>query len=307
MKQGVKILNCARGGIIDEKALHKVIKKGKVSGAAFDVFEEEPPTSSPLLKLDEVIATPHLGASTEEAQIGVAVDIANQIVDFFKSGVARNAVNLPPIEPETFEELKPHFNLAEKLGSLGSQLSKGRIKTAKLDYTGEELTEKISLITPALLKGLLEPVLKEAINYVNAPLIAKKRAIKVIESRSSQVEDYTNLLKIELEADKSKIEIEGTLFGKKDARVVRINGYHVDAIPEGFMLICSHEDRPGVVGQIGVILGRAKINIAGMTLGRKKRGGKEMTVLNIDNQVPEKVLKEIKDVKHILDVQQVKL
>lgn len=307
MKQGVRVINCARGGIIDEKALYEAIKKGKVAGAALDVFEEEPPHNNPLLELDEVVASPHLGASTEEAQVGVAVDIAHQMVDFFKNGIYRNVVNLPLVEPGTFEELKPYFRLAEKLGSLESQLVEGRMKVARIDYTGEDLTGEVSVITPAFLKGLLEPILREAVNYVNAPVIAKKRRIKVVESKSSQVEDYTNLLQAELETDKSKVEVAGTLFGKKDARIVRINGYRVDAIPEGYMLICSHEDKPGIVGQIGVVLGKANINIAAMTLGRKKRGGKEMTVLNVDNPVPEKVLREIGKGQYILDVKQVKL
>jgi D-3-phosphoglycerate dehydrogenase len=307
MKQDVRIVNCARGGIVDEKALYQAIKDGKVAGAAFDVFEEEPPVNSPLLKLDEVIATPHLGASTEEAQVGVAVDIANQMVDFFKKGIIRNAVNLPPVEPEIFEGLKPYFRLAEKLGSLESQLVEGRMKIARIVYSGEDLTGEVSVITPALLKGLFEPILKEAVNYVNAPVVARKRGVKVVESKSSQVEDYTNLMKVELETDKSKVEVAGTLFGKKDARIVSINGYRVDAIPEGYMLICSHEDKPGIVGQIGVVLGKASINIAGMTLGRKKRGGKEMTVLNVDAQVPEEVLRKIEKGQHILNVKQVRL
>ena len=307
MKDGVRVINCARGGLVDEKALYDAIKDGKAAGAVLDVFEEEPPVNNPLIGLDELVATPHLGASTEEAQVGVAVDIARQMVDFFKSGIIRNAVNLPSVEPETFEALKPYFKLAEKLGSLESQLVEGRIKVAKIDYTGEDLTGKISVITPAFLRGLLEPVLKEAVNYVNAPVIAKKRGIKVVESKSSQVEDYANLLRVEIETDKSKASAAGTLFGKKDARIVRINDYRVDAVPEGCMLLCSHEDKPGIVGQIGVVLGKVNINIAGMTLGRRARGGKEMTVLNVDSQVPEEVRSEIEKSEYILNVKQVKL
>jgi len=307
MKQGVRILNCARGGIIDEIALYKAIKDEKVAGAAFDVFEKEPPAGNPLIELKEVIATPHLGASTKEAQVGVAVDIAHQTIDFLKRGIIRNAVNLPPIEPKIFEALRPYFTLAEKLGSLGSQLAEGRIKVASINYTGENLAEEVNMITPAFLRGILEPILKEAVNYVNAPLVAKKRGIKVVESKTSQIEDYTNLLSIELETDNSRVKVAGTLFGKKEARIVRIDGYRVDAIPEGDMLICHHEDKPGIIGRIGALLGEASINIAGMTLGREARGGKEMTVLNIDSQVSEKMLLEIKKDKDILDVKQVKL
>lgn len=307
MKQGVRIVNCARGGIIDEKALYHAIKSGKVMGAALDVFEEEPPFGNPLFEFDSVIATPHLGASTEEAQVGVAVDIAGQIIDFLKKGIVRNAVNLPLVEPEIFEGLKPYFKLAEKLGMLESQLVEGRMKVVKIDYTGEVLGGDVAVITPAFLKGLLEPILKEGVNYVNAPVIAKKRGIKVVESKSSESEDYTNLLRVELETDKSKVASEGTLFGRNDARIVRINGYRVDAIPHGYMLVCSHEDKPGIVGQIGVILGSAGINIAGMTLGRKERGGKEMTVLNVDSSVPDEILRKIKEDQHIFDVKQIRL
>ena len=307
MKEGVRIINCARGGIIDESALYEAIKKGKVAGAAFDVFEREPPVDNPLLEFDSVVASPHLGASTEEAQVGVAVDIAGQIIDFLKKGIIRNAVNLPFVEPETFEELKPYCRLAEKLGSLESQLVEGRMKEVRIDCAGEDLVGNMATITAAVLKGVFEPVLKESVNYVNAPVIAKKRGVKVVESKSSQAEDYTSLIRVELETDKSQISAAGVLFGRNDARVVRINSYHVDAIPEGCMLICSHEDEPGIVGQIGVILGKANINIAAMTLGRRERGGREMTVLNVDSPVPADVLEEIKKSEHISDVKQVRL
>ncbi|MCK4262042.1 phosphoglycerate dehydrogenase, partial [bacterium] len=228
MKEGVRIINCARGGIIDESALYEAIKKGKVAGAAFDVFEREPPVDNPLLEFDSVVASPHLGASTEEAQVGVAVDIAGQIIDFLKKGIIRNAVNLPFVEPETFEELKPYCRLAEKLGSLESQLVEGRMKEVRIDCAGEDLVGNMATITAAVLKGVFEPVLKESVNYVNAPVIAKKRGVKVVESKSSQAEDYTSLIRVELETDKSQISAAGVLFGRNDARVVRINSYHVD-------------------------------------------------------------------------------
>lgn len=307
VKSGVRIVNCARGGIIDEDALVEAIKSGSVAGAGIDVFEEEPPVNSPLPGLPEVVTTPHLGASTEEAQVGVAVDIAQQVVDYLKNGVARNAINVSPVKPEVFEELKPYFRLAEKLGGLLSRILEGRVSVARIDYAGSEFDNDVSAITSAFLRGILQPSLQETVNYINASLRAKERNIKVVESKSSQVEDYANLLRVKLETNKMRVEAAGTLFGKKNARIVMINGYHVDMVSEGHMLLCVHEDKPGIVGMIGTILGKANINVARMTLGRKQRGGEEMTVLNLDSSVPENILAEIGKAEHILRITQVEL
>ncbi len=307
MKKGVRLINCSRGGIVDEKALYEALNEGKVAGAAVDVFDREPPVDNPLLGLDSVIATPHLGASTEEAQVGVSVDVAQQMLDYMKRGIVRNAVNMPFVEPETFEELKPYFKLSEKIGALASQLIDGRIKLVKLFCFGEYLSGHSQTITPALLKGMLDPVMKENVNYVNAPLMTKKRGIKVIESKSTQSEDYSNLLRVEVESDISKIEIEGALFGRTEPRVVRVDRYRVDIIPEGNMLVCLHDDKPGVVGQIGMLLGKSGINIAAMTLGREKRGGQELTVVNIDSPVSSDIFSKLGKIKDMVKVKQVSL
>ncbi len=307
MQKGARIVNCSRGGIVDEKALLEALQKDMLAGAALDVFDEEPPKNSALTSHEKVIATPHLGASTEEAQIGVSVDIAEQIIDYLKCGVVRNAVNLPFVEPETFEELKPFFKLAEKMGGLGSQLIEGRIKSVKIFCFGEDLNDHSQIITSALLKGMLEPVIKENINYVNAPLMVRRRGIKVVESKSVQSEDYSSLLRIEVESDRMKMEIEGTLFGKTDPRIVRIGKYRVEVMPEGSMLVCLHKDVPGIVGQIGMILGKAGINIAAMTLGREKRGGRELTVVNIDGRAGSEVVSLLRSIKEMSEVKQVVL
>ncbi len=305
MKKGVRIINCARGGIIYEAALLDAVQKGIVEGAAIDAFEEEPPGDSPLLRLDSVIGTPHLGASTEEAQVGVSVDVAEQMLDYIKCGAVRNAVNLPFVEPESFEELKPYFLLSEKMGSLASQFIDGRIKQVKIFCFGEDLAEHSQLVTSSLLKGMLNRVMKDNINFVNAPLMAKKRGIKIVESKTTEAEDYFNLLRIEVESDKSSMKISGTLFGKTDPRIVRIDNYSVEITPEGNMIMCLHKDAVGIVGQIGTLLGKAGINIAAMTLGREKASGRELTVVSVDGQPGSEVLEQIRAIKDMIEVKKV--
>lgn len=307
MKDGVRLINCARGGIIDEKALYESMKSGKVAGAALDVYEEEPPGKSPLLELDNLVTTPHIGAATEEAQRNVAIEIAHQVVDALKGGTLRNAVNVPSIEPEVYEKLKPYLGLAERLGCLQSQLLKGRLLTVQVRYSGEIINYDLAPLTTAILKGLLEPVLKEAVNYVNAPLIARERDVRVVETKSDTLEDFANLIYLEVESTQAEGSVAGTLFGRRDPRIVRLDDFHVDAVPRGYMLIASHEDKPGIIGKLGTILGNEGINIAAMTLGRKDKGEGELTVLNLDGSVPENVLKEIEEIKEIQQVRLAKL
>ncbi|NOX96733.1 MAG: phosphoglycerate dehydrogenase [Nitrospirae bacterium] len=307
MKDEVRIINCARGGIIDEKALYEAMKSGKVAGAALDVYEEEPPNKNPLLELDNLVLTPHIGAATKEAQRNVAIEIAHQIVDVLKGRTIRNAVNVPSIEPEAYEEIKPYFGLAEKLGRLQSQLLKGRILAVRVRYSGEIINYDLAPITTAILKGLLEPILKEAVNYVNAPVIAKEREISVTETTSDTLEDFASLISLEVKSTQDKGSVSGTLFSRRDPRIVRLDGFHVDAVPRGYMLIASHEDKPGIIGKLGTLLGDGGINIAAMTLGRKAKGGNELTVLNLDGSVSEKILKDIEEIKEILQVRLAKL
>ncbi len=307
MKKGVRVINCARGGVVDEDALYKAIKEGRVAGAALDVYEEEPPFKSPLLELDSVVLTPHLGASTEEAQVNVAIEFAQQMVDALKKGILRNAVNVPMVEPEAMEEIRPYLELAEKLGSLEGQLAQGHVVRVKVNYSGEVLDHDVQPMTVALLKGLLEPFLKETVNYVNAPLLAKRRGIKVVETKSSETQDFTNLISVELETSKLRSSAAGSLFGKSDLRIVSLDGYYLSTKPSGWILICSHEAKPGIIGKIGTILGNTKINIAGLTLGRKPSAEKELTVLNLDGKPTQKVLEDIRKIKEIFEARLVKL
>ena len=308
VKRGVRIINCARGGIIDEKALAKAIQKGQVAGAALDVFEEEPPSNgNSLLQLDQVIATPHLGASTEEAQIQVAIEIANQVRDVLLGRAIVNAVNMPCVAPEVLKEIRPYLELAEKLGSLEAQLVTGPIHQVVIRYAGEVTHFDLAPVTVAVIKGILTPILGETVNYVNATLIAGNRGIKVIETKSTELKEFANFIAVEVETDQGRNVLVGTLFTRNDSRIVRINNFHVDAIPSGYMLVIQNLDKPGVVGHIGAVLGKNNINIAGMTFGRNKVGGEAVSIINVDSEVPIHVQDEIRQSQNILGVKLVKL
>ena len=308
MKKGVRVINCARGGLIDEKALREAIKSKKVRGAAVDVFEVEPPTShNQLLALTEVIATPHLGASTEEAQESVSVAVAHQVADALLNRGIKNAVNLPNLDGETFNVLRPWLNLAEKLGLFHTQLFEGNLQRVDVKYSGEVTQYNLAPLTIAVLKGLLTPVCGESVNFVNAPTLSKERGITVDESKTTQVEDFVNAISVTVKTSKRTNTIVGSLFANKDPRIVRINEFRVDAMPKGYMLVITNVDKPGVVGTVGTLLGKRGINIAEMTLGRKKEGTYAITVINTDNVIPAPVLKELKSCRHIIDARVVKL
>jgi D-3-phosphoglycerate dehydrogenase len=292
MKKGVRILNCARGGIVDEQALAAAITDGTVAGAALDVFEVEPPAKDhPLLVLDQVICTPHLGASTEEAQLNVAVAIAHQIRDMLLKNTIRNAVNAPSFDGESFERIQPYFNLAEKIGMLHAQLMQGNLSAVTVEYSGSALEFDTKAITSALIKGVLTPSLKEEVNNVNAKILAQERGIKVAEVRKEGVEDFSSLITVTIQTDKERREIAGTVFGKKDFRIVRIDQYRLDTIPQGYMLISCNQDGPGIIGKIGTILGKNGINITNMAWGVDKKVA--LMALNTEQPVPDAVLKEI--------------
>ncbi len=307
MKDSVRIINCARGGIIDEKALYDAIKSGKVAGAALDVFEQEPPRDTPLLELDNVIMTPHLGASTREAQINVAVSVAENVMGALKGELVRNAVNMPAIKPSVLALIKPYLTLAEKLGRLSVQLIDGRINTVEAMYSGEVAERDTGLLTTTILKGILDPILSEPVNFVNAPVIAKNRGIRVIERKVGTSEDFTGLITIVVRTADEEKSVAGALFGKNDARIVRIDNYRIDALPSGYMLISRHIDKPGIIGRVGMVLGKNNINIAGMQVGRESIGGEAVMVLNIDGPVSDKILKQIEAVDGIQNIKLVAL
>ena len=309
-KKGVRVINCARGGIIEEKALAEAIESGIVAGAALDVFEKEPPSADhPLLKLKQVICTPHLGAATQEAQENVAIDVVRQVVDALHERAIRNAVNLPNLDPETYKALRPWITLAEKIGMLHGQLFSGSMRCVTIRYGGEVTRYSVNALTIAVLKGLLTPICGETVNFVNAPALAKERGIVVNESRSTQTEDFSNYIEVEVDGG-GKNSILGTLFGNKLPRIVNINEFWgLDIDPHGNVLVVKNEDQPGVVGALGNILGKNKINIAEMSLARVTKGKKTiaLTTINTDNEISEKVLSEIRKFPPILDAKVVKL
>ena len=307
MKRGVRLINCARGGIIDETALHQAITAGRVAGAAIDVFEQEPPKDHPLLALEQVICTPHLGASTQEAQLNVAIEVAKQVADALLGRGIRNAVNMPSVDAQTLKVLQPYLVLGERLGSLGTQLSGGQVDEVRVTYVGEVTGHDTSAVTLAILKGVLAPMVGENVNYVNASLIAAERGVRVVEAKASRLDEFANLLALEIRSDGTTLTLQGTLSARREPRIVKIDRYFVEAVPEGYMLILKNEDQPGLIGALGTLLGQSRINIAGMSNGRDKPGGTAITVVNIDNHVPPDVLERVRKLRHVLDAKLITL
>ncbi len=260
MKSNCIIINCARGGLIDEKALYEALKNKKIKAAALDVFEEEPPKNSPLLELDNVICTPHQGASTEEAQKAAGTIVAEQIKKILRGELAENIVNMPSLPMEKLGKIKPYMVLAELLGKIAMQVLDGSVKKVEITYYGDLAKENTDLINRSLLKGLLSPILLAGVNLVNAPILAKNRGIEVVESKSTD-KKYGNAIKIIAESDNKKFSLVGSIINNKPT-ILEIEGYEVNFIPEGIILIIRHIDKPGMIGKVGSIFGEYWINIA---------------------------------------------
>lgn len=307
-KKGVRIVNCARGELIDETALLNAIESGKVAGAALDVFDPEPPPQGHLLlQRPEVICTPHLGASTFEAQEKVARQIAVDVRDALHGKPVPSALNLPPIDPEHFDAISPYLLLAEKVGALHTQLMGGHLRRVITRYQGAIREYATEPLTAAVLKGAVSQISNEHITLVNARMWAEKRGIKVDESKSSNRDDYSNLITVDIETSAETTSISATTFGRRDPRLVRIDDFEVKAKLEGDMLFCCNKDVPGVVGHMGSLLAESGINIADMALGRKSRGGQAIMIFNIDAPVSDEVLKKIAAKEFAYWVKQVKL
>ena len=302
MKPGVRLVNCARGGIIDEADLAEALKQGIVAAAAIDVYTSEPPAEkgNPLLEAPNIVLTPHLGASTVEAQIGVSVDVAKGIIAALHGEPVATAVNMAPVSPEVMKVISPYLTLTERLGCTVTGLADGPIESVEVKYEGEITDVNTTLLTTAAIKGILSPVMEGEVNYVNAPGLAKERGIKVSEKKEKDAGSFQNLITVTVKAGGKEVEAAGTLFGD-DARIVTINGFRVDVDPHKRILVMPHINRPGVIGTIGSIMGNAHINIGGMQVGGTKDQETNLMVLTIDDDIPENVVESIKSLDGIFD------
>ncbi len=307
MKPGVRLINCARGGLIDEAALADGVRSGKIAGAALDVFEREPtPSDNPLLALDQVITTPHLGASTTEAQLGVATMIAEQVIDYLKHGTVRGAVNMPSVSAELLSAIGPYITLGLKIGLFQGQVFGHDLREVAIEYSGEVTEHDVKPITQAVLAGLLSPVI-ERVNMVNAAIVAEERGIKVSESLSRRARDFASMIRVRAVTSESDSEVAGALFGRRDGRIVRINGFSLEAIPKGHMLFVFNRDVPGVIGSIATFIGNKGVNIGRLYLGRKKIGESAVALIQIDHSLSGEALKEFPSLPGVISVQQVEL
>ena len=301
MKSGVRLVNCARGGIIHETDLATAVREGIVAGAAIDVFETEPlAQESPLRGVPGIVLTPHLGASTVEAQIGVSVDVAEGIRAALRGEPVTAAVNMAPVSKEVMQVIRPYITLAERLGCTVCSLAEEPISQVEVIYNGEITEVNTSFLTTAILKGMLNPILESEINYVNAPGVAKSRGIKVTEVKEKETSHFSTLITVRVTAGSRTSEVQGTLFGT-EGRIVRINRFRVDVDPHARILICPHINRPGVIGTIGSIMGEAGINISGMQVGKSDREGTNIMVLTIDHDIPDEILARVLALDGIFD------
>ncbi|MFO1241822.1 MAG: phosphoglycerate dehydrogenase [Rickettsiales bacterium] len=292
-KKGVRIINCARGGLIDEKALKEAIESGHVAGAALDVFETEPATENPLFGMEQVICTPHLGASTTEAQENVALQVAEQMSEFLTKGTVTNAINMPSLSAEDAAKLKPYLQLAEQLGSFAGQLTETGIKSVSIEYAGRAAALNTKPLTSAIITGLLAPLI-DSVNMVNSLVIAKDRQIDITETTREKVENYQTLIRVTVVTEKRTRSVAGTLFGDKP-RIVELHGTKLEAQLAPTILYVNNEDKPGFIGNLGKLLGDSKINIANFHLGRNDERNDAVALVEVDGEFGKDVLKKISE------------
>jgi D-3-phosphoglycerate dehydrogenase len=300
MRDGVRLINCARGGIINEEALLEALESGKAAGAAFDVFEQEPNTGTPLLRHENFIATPHLGASTVEAQRKVSEDICRQVSDYLLKNAVSGALNFPQLEAGQVERYQHFVDLAARMAAFVSQIAEGRLQAVGLRYSGEVCDMNLNYLTSVVVQRLLAPTLREGVNLVNATYVARLRGIKVEEVRAPVPENFTNLITIELRTSAASHRVSGTVFTDRMPRIVNVDGFALEVIPRGHMIYFTNNDKPGVIGNIGTVLGQSAVNIAGMQLGREREGGRALALLLVDNPVEEAVIDRLLGLDNIL-------
>jgi len=304
-RKGVRIINCARGGLVVEEDLRDAIKSGHVAGAAFDVFMVEPAKANALFGLDQVVVTPHLGAATAEAQENVAVQVAEQMADFLLTGAVSNAINMPSVTAEEAPRLRPYMKLAEQLGSFAGQISETGPTSVRLEYEGQVAGLNTKPLTAVALAGLLTPLM-DSVNMVNAPVIARERKIDVSETRHDRPSDYQTLIRLTVTTERRTRTLAGTLFGGDKPRVVEVEGIRIEAELAPHMLYCRNEDKPGIVGGLGKLLGDNGVNIATFHLGRDKPGGQAIALLAIDQPVPGDLLDRVREIPHVNQVKQLR-
>ena len=313
MKPGALIVNCARGGLIDENALADALRSKKIGGAALDVFEVEPPPKDhPLFSCENFIATPHLGGSTEDAQTNVAVIVCESMVDYLTTGTIRNAVNVPSVSGEVMERLGPFLRLAEKLGRFAGQVAlEGESATApesiEITYAGEVSTQPTAPLTAAVLKGVLGTFLAEPVNEVSAPALAKERGLMITETKTSETPDFASLVTVKLRCKTAATELAGTIVGKREPRIVRVNAFELESVAEGNIVVVHNNDAPGVIGNVGQTLGEAKVNIAQFALARDKQKGEALALVNVDSPATAEVLDRLRKLPNVRRVQQIVL
>ncbi len=301
MKPTAMFIDCARGGVVDEVALYDALKNKTIAGAALDVFEVEPTTldNSPLLSLDNFICTPHLGASTAEAQENVAIAIAEQMADYLNTGSITNAVNVPSVSAEVMKQVGPYLTLMDRLGAFHMQIAKGGIEEINIDYVGDLASVNVTPITVAFLRGLFTPILKEAVNFINAPMIAKDRGIKVTESKTNDSDDFTNMIKVTVKTTEGENTLVGTVFGRNEPRLVRLNTFRMEALPAGPLLYVHNKDVPGVIGSLGTTIGSFGVNIRNMTVGAEAEQGQNVILININRLLSDEELETVRQLGHV--------
>jgi len=300
MKDSAFIVNCARGGIIDEDALYDALVNNKISGAALDVYEEEPPKESKLFDLDNIVLTPHIAASTKEAQRDAAIIVADEIIELTKGNNPKNVLNMPRIDNNTYQELSPYMELCERLGSFISQAVNGKLQEIEIIYSGElAKIDNLEILTRTVIQGAVNPFLSSPVNAVNAALVAKDRGISITEGRKNNAQGYDSLIKIIAKSNTDTFSAEGTHL--HESRILKVNDYWVDVIPEGNMFIAKYEDVPGSIGKIGTKLGEHDVNIGIMQVGRDEKGGRAIMVLTLDKQIPNNVIKEIQSLDNVYE------
>lgn len=298
MKDGVRIVNCARGGLIDETALKAALDSGKVAGAALDVFEVEPAKENQLFGHEKVICTPHLGASTREAQVNVAVQVAEQLSDYLLTGGVTNALNMPSLSSEEAPKLKPYMELAGEVGGFAGQIAETSIKSITIEYEGHVARLNVKPLTAVILQGVLAPAMSN-VNMVNAPVIAKERNISVTEAVHDREGDYHTLIRLTIETERQTRSISGTLFANGKPRIVELNGVNIECEVDQHMIYAVNEDKPGFIGALGTLLGHYGLNVSNFSLGRHPKGGEAVALVGVDDEIPEIILDQLNALPHV--------